>query len=203
MLRKFAAVAALFVLIAAPALAQAPPPGLAWVRGTVEKLDGDKLMIKASDGMDMTVALTAKTRINTLVKKSLADIKPGDFLASTGVKGTDGKLHAVEVRILPRAAAANGGNQSAWDLLPNSVMTNATVGSVTKAPEGEIVHVKFKGGEAEYSIGPDVPILAPAPGDRSLLKPGAAVVAFGRKAPDGGLTAAVIYAEKNGVKPPM
>lgn len=201
MFRKSAAVAALLLLVAAPALAQAPPPGLGVVRGTVARLDGDQLIIKTKDGTDRPVALTDKTRVQSLVKKSLADIKAGDFLASAGVRGTDGKIHAVEVRIIP--PMANGGGQFDWDLQKGGVMTNALVGTVTKSPQGEVVHVKFKGGESEYSIGPDVPILAPAPGDRSLLKPGAAVTAFGRKATDGSLTAAAIYAEKNGVKPPM
>ena len=38
----------------------------------------------------------------------------------------------------------------------------------------------FTGGESEYSIGPDVPILANAPGDMNLLKPGAAVFVIAR-----------------------
>ena len=54
-------------------------------------------------------------------------------------------------------------------------MTNATVGTVTKAAQGAVLHITFTGGESEYSIGPDVPILANAPGDMSLLKPDAAV----------------------------
>ena len=54
-------------------------------------------------------------------------------------------------------------------------MTNATVGTVTEAAQGAVLHVNFTDGESEYSIGPDVPILANAPGDMSLLKPGAAV----------------------------
>lgn len=198
-------IAAVFLLLAiAPALAQTPAPAAppVRIRGTVEKLDGDRLVIKARDGMDMTVALTPKTRIGALVRKSLSDIKPGDFLASTGIRGKDGKIHAIEVRILPQPTP-EGGRQFAWDLGPDSVMTNATVGTVTKAPQGEIVHVKFKGGESEYSIGPDVPILGSVPGDRSLLKPGAAVFVVAPKAPDGGMTAAFMYVEKNGIKPPM
>lgn len=200
MLKKFATAAALFVLVAAPALAQQAPPQR--IRGTVEKLDGDQLTIKARDGMDMTVALMPKTRIGALVKRSLSDIKPGDFLASTGIKGTDGKIHAIEVRIFPKAEPG-GGRQFPWDLGSNSVMTNATVGTVEKAPQGEVVHVTFKGGELEYSIGPDVPVLASVPGDRSLLKPGAAVFVVAPKAPDGSLTAAAMYVEKDGIKPPM
>ena len=96
-----------------------------------------------------------------LVKKSLSDIKPGDFLASTGMKGTDGKIHAIEVRIFPKATP-DGGRQFPWDLGADSVMTNATVGTVDQTPNGPLVHVKFTGGESEYTIGPDVPILASA-----------------------------------------
>jgi hypothetical protein len=137
-----------------------------------------------------------------LVKRSLADIKPGDFVASTGIKGKDGKIHAIEARIFPKATP-DGGRQFAWDLSPDSVMTNATVGTVTKAPEGEVLHVTFKGGESEYSIGPDVPVLATAPGDVTLLKPGIAVFVIALKHPDGSLTSSRLYAEKDGIKPPM
>ena len=82
-------------------------------------------------------------------------------------------------------------------------MTNATVGTVTEAPQGKVVHVKFKDGESEYSIGPDVPILAPVPGDKSLLTPGAAVFLAGPKGEDGSVTANFMYVEKDGIKPPM
>jgi hypothetical protein len=137
-----------------------------------------------------------------LVKKSLADIKPGDFVASTGIKGTDGKIHAIEARILPSPIPV-GGRQFAWDLSPDSVMTNATVGTVTKVGEGAVVHVSFKGGESEYTIGPDVPVFATAPGDPSLLKPGIAVFVLAVKKPDGTMTTSRLYAEKDGVKPLM
>ena len=82
-------------------------------------------------------------------------------------------------------------------------MTNATVGTVTKAAEGAVLHVSFKDGESEYIVGPDVPVLATAPGDMSLLKPGAAVFVIALKKPDGNLTSARVYAEKDGIKPPM
>ena len=203
MLRKSAVVAAVAMLFALPALAQNPPAAPpVRVRGTIEKVDGANLTVKARDGMDVKVAVTDATRIQSLVKKSLADIKAGDFLASTGMKGTDGKLHAIEVRIFPEAQP-DGGRQFAWDLGSDSMMTNATVGTVTEAPQGKVVHVKFKDGESEYSIGPDVPILAPVPGDKSLLKPGAVVFLAGPKGEDGSVTANFMYVEKDGIKPPM
>jgi hypothetical protein len=46
-------------------------------------------------------------------------------------------------------------------------------------------------------------VLANAPGDISLLKPGAAVFVIALKKPDGSLTSARLYAEKDGIKPPM
>jgi hypothetical protein len=147
------------------------------------------------------VTLAPDAVIQTLVKRKLADIKPGDFVASTGIKDKGGKIHAIEVRIFPKAP--DGGRQFAWDLSPDSVMTNATVGTVTQAPEGEVLHVTFKGGDSEYSIGPDVPVLATAPGDMSLLKPGVAVFVIAQKHPDGSLTSSRLYAEKDGIKPKM
>jgi hypothetical protein len=197
----FAAV--VIALVALPAFAQAPPaePPLR-IRGTVDKLDGRTLSVKERDGQLAAVTLAPNAAIGTLVRRSLADIKPGDFVASTGIKDKTGKIHAIEVRIFPKATP-DGGRQFAWDLSPNSVMTNATVGKVTKAPQGEVLHVTFKGGESEYSIGPGVPVLATAPGDISLLKPGAAVFVLALKHPDGSLTSNRLYAEKNGVKPPM
>src|SRR6516165_7566200 len=202
-MRRMAIVAVLVALFAIPALAQNPPEGTPTrVRGVVEKLNGQTLAVKSREGDVVTIALAPDVAIETLVKKTLADIKPGDFVASTGIKDKDGKIHAIEVRIFPKATP-DGGRQFAWDLMPDSVMTNATVGTVTKAAQGAVLHVTFTGGESEYSIGPDVPILANAPGDMSLLKPGTAVFVIALKKPDGTVTAARLYAEKDGIKPPM
>src|SRR6476661_9184967 len=82
-------------LIAVPALAQTPPPPDGTptrVRGTVEKLDGHNLTVKSRDGQSLSITLAPEVEIITLVKKSLADIKPGDFVASTGVKDKGGKF---------------------------------------------------------------------------------------------------------------
>jgi hypothetical protein len=138
-----------------------------------------------------------------LVKKSLGDIKAGDFVASTSRKGTDGKNHSVELRIFPEAMRGLGEGQYAWDLAPESLMTNATVSGVTDAPQGQTLRVTYKGGESELVVGPDTPILGYGSGDMSLLKPGAAVFIVAQKQPDGSLTATRVTAEKDGVKPPM
>ena len=203
-MRKIALAAALIILAVGPALAQTPPPDgtPVRIRGTVEKLDAQILTVKSRDGQALTIALAPDAEILVLVKKTIDDIKPGDFVASAGVKDKDGNIHAIEARILPKPTP-DGASQRAWDLTPDTLMTNATVGTVTKAPQGAVVHVMLKDGESEYTIGPEVPILAGAPGDRSLLTPGAAVFVIALKKPDGTVTSSRLYAEKDGVKPPM
>jgi hypothetical protein len=62
----------------------------------------------------------------------LADIKSGDFVATTSMKGTDGKNHSVELRIFPESMRGLGEGQYAWDLMPDSLMINATVTGVAR-----------------------------------------------------------------------
>ena len=198
-------IAAVFIaLVAGLALAQTPPEGAPTrVVGTIDKLEGNNLTVNMKDGQAVIVVLADNVAVFGVEKRTVADIKPGDYLASGGVKGIDGKIHAVEVRIFPETLRGTGDGQRPWDAKPEGVMTNATVGTVSQSPQGGVIHVKHKDGESEYTIGPEVPVLAYVAGDRSLLKPGAAVVTIAQKKPDGTLTTGRVTAEKNGVKPPM
>ena len=204
MTTKLLLAGALIALLALPAAAQNTPQGTPTrIRGTVEKLDGQTLTAKSRDGQQLTIALAPNFAVSYLVKKSLADIKAGDYIASTSTKGTDGKNHAVEVRIFPEALRGTAEGQFAWDLMPDSLMTNATVSGITAAPQGQTLKVTYKGNESEIVVGPDTPIFGYGSGDASLLKPGAAIFIVALKKPDGSLSAARVTAEKDGVKPPM
>jgi hypothetical protein len=203
-MRRLAIGAALMILAVGPALAQAPPAGTPTrIRGTVDKLDGQTLTVKSREGPVLTIALAANFTVAGIVKKSVADIKAGDFVGAASTKGADGKLHALEVAILPETARGSADGQYPWDLTPDSLMTNATVSGTAAGPGGQVLKLTYKGGESEVLVGPNVPIVTFGPGDASLLKPGAAVLVGAQKAPDGSLTAARVTAEKDGVKPPM
>jgi hypothetical protein len=204
MTAKLLLAGALIALMTLPAAAQNAPEGTPTrIRGTVEKLDGQTLTVKSRDGQQLAIALAPNVTVAYLVKKSLADIKAGDFVASTSTKGTDGKNHAVELRIFPEAMRGLGEGQYAWDLVPESLMTNATVSGVTGAPQGQTLKVTYKGNESEIVVGTDTPVFGYGAGDASLLKPGAAIFIVALKKPDGSLSAARVTAEKDGVKPPM
>ena len=146
-------IAAVFIaFLAVPALAQTPSEGTRMlVAGTVDKLDGNNLTVNLRDGPAVTVVLADNAAVFGVEKRTVADIKPGDFLASGGVKGTDGKIHAVEVRIFPETLRGTGEGQRPWDVKPDGVMTNATVGTVSQSPGGGVIHVKYKEGESEYT----------------------------------------------------
>jgi hypothetical protein len=195
---------AIGALIALPAVAQAPGAAeRVRVAGTVAKLDGDRLTVNVGGGGTQTVTLSADAQIYGVEKRRFSDIKPGDFVASGGVRGTDGQIHAVELRIFPESMRGAGEGQRPWDVRPEGVMTNATVGTVSQTTGGGIVHVTYKGGQSEYVVGPDVPVLAYVLADRALLKTGAAVVTIAVKQQDGSLLTNRVIAEKDGVKPPM
>jgi hypothetical protein len=192
---------AIAAVISISAVAQAP--ARVRVAGTVEKLDGDRLSVAVAGGPAQTVTLTPDAAVYGVEKRRLGDIKPGDFVASGGVRGTDGKIHAVELRIFPEALRGTGEGQRPWDVKPEGVMTNATVGTVSQTGDGGVVHVTYKGGQSEFVVGPEVPVLAYVAADRKLLKPGAAVVTIATKQADGGLGTDRVTAGKDGVKPPM
>ena len=151
-------------------------------------------------GQEVPVTLAPNFTVTGVEKRSLSEIKAGDYIASTSVRGPDGRLRALEVHFLPPGA---GEGQFAWDLAPDSLMTNATVAGVAAAPQGQVLRVTYKGQEAEITVPPDAPVVAFVPGDMSLVKPGAAIFIFGQQKPDGSVLATRVTLEKDGVKPPM
>ena len=203
-MRRLAIAATIIALVAGPVLAQSPPDGTPTrVAGTIEKLEGKTLTVARTDGQKQSVTLTPDVQIFGVERRKLTDIKAGDFVASGGVRGTDGKIHAVEVRIFPEELRGTGEGQRPWDVRPEGVMTNATVGTVSQMGDGGVIRVTYKDGQSEYTVGPDVPVLAYVVGDTTLLKPGAAVLTIARKQADGSLVTNRVTAEKDGVKPPI
>jgi hypothetical protein len=208
MLRTIAAIA----LLAVPALAQQGPQ--ARFRGIIASFDGTTLVVQTPDGKTTSVAVPADVRINANGKAKLSDIKPGDFVGSAADKGPDGKLHAEEVHIFPEAMRGTGEGHRPMGPNPNRSMTNGTVamndpeartmtnGTVSAASGmGSVtLTVHYKDGDQVIEVAPDTPVVTILPGDRALLKPGATVSVVAVQK-DASLTATILTAEKDGVKP--
>jgi len=198
---KFFLLATVLASLSLPAFAQSGGTPMN-IRGTVDKLDGKTLTVTTREGPKATVTLNPDAAISYAVKKSLSDIKTGDFIACTSVKGADGKLHALEVHLFPPGRHP-AEVQRPYDLAPDSLMTNATVAEVGSVSQGKTLTVTVKDSKSVIEVGPDVPVVMAVRGDVSLLKPGAAVFIAAVKKADGSLSTGRITAEKNGVKPPM
>ena len=177
------------------------------VRGTIEQVEGQTLMVKSRDGAELKVVLADNALIVGIVKASLSDIKPGSFVGVTGMPQADGSQKAVEVHIFPEAMRGTGEGHYPWDLQPQSTMTNANVVSVEQTVtgiEGRTLTIKYKDGEKKIIVPPDVPIVTYVMGDKSELKPGAKIfIAAAKRQPDGTLQAPRVNFGKDGLTPPM
>ena len=174
------------------------------VRGTIERVDGPVYVVKARDGSEVKVTLADKALVVAIVKATLADIKPGTFVGVTGMPQTDGSQKAVEVHIFPEAMRGTGEGHYAWDLRPQSTMTNANVEQVATGVDGQTLSVKYKDGEKKLVVPTDVPIVTYVTGNTADLKAGTKIfIAAAKKQPDGALQAPRINYGKDGITPPM
>src|SRR5216684_2090490 len=138
-MRALAIAATLIALAVGPAVAQAPPAGAPTrLRGTVQQFDGQTLVVKSREGPVLKVALAPDFTVLGIEKKRLSDIREGDYVGAASIKGADGKLRAIEVLIFPEAMKGTGEGERPWDLVGDSVMTNATVTGVAKAAGGQV-----------------------------------------------------------------
>ena len=174
------------------------------VRGTIEGVEGQTLLVKSRDGRVVKVALPDNAPVVGIANASLSDVKPGSFVGVTGMPQADGSQKAVEVHIFPEAMRGTGEGHRPWDLRPQSTMTNANVEQTVAGVDGRTLTVKYKGGEKKIVVPPDAPIVSYVPGDKSELKPGVKIfIAAATAKPDGTLEAARVNYGKDGLTPPM
>jgi hypothetical protein len=193
----------LLVAVSSVALAQAPANPPVRIRGTVEKIDGNMLTVKARNGQSMTVKLADNYTVMGVAKASVSDVSSGKFIGTTTVGERDGNLIAEEIHIFPENMRGTGEGHYDWDLRPNSKMTNANVASVSSMGKDRVMTVQYKGGEKKVLVPENAVVVAFQPTDKSELKPGAQVFVNSQKQPDGTLTAPRVNVGLKGQVPPM
>ena len=176
MTRRMLGAAAVGVLFATSiALAQAPAPAPPTppvrIRGTIEKVDGQMLTIKAKDGATMMVKVADNGPVRNIVKASLADIQAGSYLAITAMPQPDGSQKAVAILIFPAGPKPPDGFSN-WDFMPGSTMTNATVDNPVTSVDGQKLVVKYKDGEKTIVVPPNAEITTYQGGDNGRCQAG-------------------------------
>jgi len=173
------------------------------VRGIIEKVAGNVLTLKSTEGAELSLALTDNALIVAVVKASMADIKEGTFLGSAAMPQPDGSQKALEVHIFPEQMRGTGEGHRPYAPVANSTMTNGSASGATVAVvEGAAMIVKYKDGEKKIIVPPGVPIVRYEVGGKGDLKAGARfTVLAATKKPDGTLEASRINVGRDGVVP--
>ena len=198
---------AAFAAAIAVTAVSAQQPQTQRVRGTIEKVDGNTLLIKGPDGAPASVSLADNAVIVGVLKATVADIKEGSYIGSGALPQPDGTQKAVEVHIFAESQRGTGdGHRGNWDGSPYGAgigtMTNGAAGQAVSSVDGQAIMIKYKDGEKKIVVGPNVPIVKYEIGNKSELKPGAAIaIVAATKNPDGTFAAARINVGRNGVVP--
>ena len=174
------------------------------IRGTIESVNDKTVTITTRQGERLDVVLTDKTKVNSVSKAKISDIKPDSFIGTAAVQQADGTLKALEVHVFSPSLRGTGEGFNPFESADGNVntMTNGTVGKLVNS-NGRTMTVKVKDQDKMVIVPDDVPVVLITPGSRDLLKPGAKVVLHGAKDDKGQLVARGISAGKDGLTPPM
>lgn len=201
--RSLVASLAVVSVLASSAWAQQSPTPTR-IRGTIESVDGKTMSIKTREGTDVKVNMTDDIAVIGIAKTSLSEIKQGSYIGVSAMPQPDGSQKALAIHIFPEAMRGASEGFRAWDLRPNSTMTNATVAHTVASVDGQVIEVKYKDGEKKVVVPPDAAIVAFVTGEKSEIKPGAKIIIFGAmKKDDGSLETNRIGVGRDGIAPPM
>ncbi len=173
------------------------------IRGSVEKVENDVVTVKTTRGETALLKLAPNYSVSAVVKKTAADIKPGDFIGAGAKPQADGTLQGIQIVIFPEAQRGTGEGHRDWSVLPESTMTNATVAQSVSATNGASITLKYKDGEKQLMIGPDANVITTEPAAKEELKVGVELVTTATKNEDGSYTAVRLTIGRNGVAPPL
>ena len=148
--------------------------------------------------------LAEKTLFVAVVKASLADLKPGMFVGSGARPQPDGSQRAIEVHIFPESMRGTGEGHRPWDAVPERTMTNANVEAAIGGVDGQVLTMKYPGGEKKLIVTPETPVVRyDTVANAGEVKAGSSVNHVATRQPDGTLTIQRVTYGRDGLALPM
>ena len=177
MLRTRLTAALASLALALPATAQ----DTLHIRGTVTAVEGDVVTIDTT--ADETVEVTMAPDYALVVYTAIAvgDLAEGDYLSIPSTSGAGGEKVALSINVFPEPMRGRGEGENPWDLTADSLMTNATIGSVATAPEGDMVTVTHGDVEEPILVPEGTPITRFAPDPDRRLEAGDQTIVFAQR----------------------
>jgi len=200
---KFQSIIALTLGMVLAGLVTGAEPGPVRIRGDIVSFSPGVLTVHRRSGDLVTISLGADIPISSVRKMTLDDIKPGAFVGTAARTDVQGHLIAQEVVVFPESARGTGEGHYAWDLGPQSSMTNANVDAVLQSTSGRDLHLSYKGGTNTVTVPPNVPVVTFVPAAPADLIPGKQIFVSATAESGNHYTALRIVVEKDGVVPPM
>jgi len=137
------------------------------VRGAISAVKGDVITVGGKQ-----IKVGDKTEIVYAQPILLGDIKPGDFLGVTSMRGPGGQLTAMEVRRFPKPISPG---HRPFDGRDDQTMTNATVEAMVQASSGRELTMAYQGGTQKIVVPESASVSTLVPGKRDQLVVGAPV----------------------------
>jgi hypothetical protein len=197
--RRFIAV--LFAIASASTFAQTAAP--VRLRGQIDAVDAQSVTMTTREGKVIKLAISKDTQYSYVKAMKMADIKSGSFIGAAGKPSKDGGIEALEVVVFPEERRGTGEGHYAWDLLPDSSMTNATVAAVAESNSGQELNLVYKDGTKKVTVPKGVPIVTILGGSIADVQKGVAAFVVATPNATGEYSASRIIVGKDGVAPPM
>jgi hypothetical protein len=196
-----AAAAAALALLLIPPKASAQEP--VRIRGSIESLSEGVYSIRTRENKLVKLRLASTASVAASIKATLSDIRPGVYIGVAALPKADGTLSALEVHIFDETMRGTAEGHRAWDLLPESTMTNAVVQEIATSVDGHSVMLRYKNGQKEILIPTGTTIVSYLPGSIGELKLGAIVfIPAATNQPDGTLEAQRVMVGRD-IAPPQ
>jgi hypothetical protein len=164
---------AALVVLTLPSLAFAQAQRLA---GTIVSVEGPTVTLKTTKGDNVKVNLAEKASVTAVEKAKMDGIRAGEFVGVGSMPQADGTQRAMRISIFEESRRGNNeGDRPGWGPESKGTMTNATVDTTVGSVDGQVLTLKYKGGERKVIVSPETVIQRSLPGSAADLKPGAAV----------------------------
>lgn len=201
--RTALSIAALASIVMTTGYLSAQQPPSTRVRGTIENVEGNTLLVKSREGSDVRIQLGEKTGVIGLKKIGLADIEPNAFVGVAASPQPDGSQKAISIHVFPESSRGLNEGSRAYDVRPNSSMTNGAMASRVKSADGDVLTITYKDGEKKVIVTPETSIVRFEPGELSELRQGAKIVATLVERADGVKEIVRVNVGRDGITPAM
>ena len=91
-----------------------------------------ELKITETTGKQILLTLAPGAKVIDVLPASLSDVKAGTYIGTAAIPQPNGTYRAIELQVFPESMRGVGLGTRAWNLKPNSTMTNGTIGGLTQ-----------------------------------------------------------------------